>query len=523
MIRRILRKEIEKAIEKLFGTRIDFNISSAGKHGDYAVNAAIILNTLNSYKIAEKIKEELANSQIIKDYFSEIRCPQPPAKAFLNFVLSEKGLEESLKFLKKKKINFGGNKKIQVEFISANPTGLLHIGHGRSAFYGDALSNVLEAAGYRVEREYFINDAKISAQIRELGKTALGQGITYLTPYLKSQIKKIKPELRKNADEGKAGYLLAREIQKDNKKFIEKELGIKLDLWVSENKFYEKGEAEKIKAMLKSKKLIYEKDGAIWLKTSEHGDDEDRVIVRSNATPTYFFSDIVYHLNKFKRKYKKIIDIWGADHQGHIKRMLAVKNALGWKGDLEILTCQLVTIKESGAKKKLSKRKGDVILLEKLLKEVGLDVLRWFFLEKALSTQMEFNLDLAKEQSKKNPVYYVQYAYARMASILRKSKEKPKSRIEIKNLIKPAEISLLKKLIQFPEIIEDTARDYQIHHLTTYLYELAQIFTEFYESMPVLTAETEELRKARLALVFASQNILGRGLNLLGISAPKRM
>ena len=320
--------------------------------------------------------------------------------------------------------------------------------------------------------------------------------------------------------------MLAGEIQKDNQRFIEKDLGVKFDKWFSEEKeLHKKKAVEKTLELLKEKGLVYEKEGAFWLKTSQYGDDEDRVIMRSDGMPAYFLTDIAYHIDKFRRGFKTIIDIWGADHQGHEKRMYAAKKTLGWKGDLKILITQLVTLKEEGKKKKLSKRKGDIVLLKDLLREVGLDAMRWFFLEKALSTHMEFDMQLAKERSKKNPVYYAQYAHARACSIIKKSNLKSqisKLKSKIKNL-NSQERNLILKLIQFPEVIEDIAKNYQVHRLTTYVYELAQIFTDFYENVPVLAAETEDLKKSRLALAVITKKILNQTLNLMGIFAPERM
>jgi arginyl-tRNA synthetase len=543
MIRDILKNEIQKATEKLFAKKVDFMISPADIHGDYATNVAMVLGG-DPRENAEKIREKLLQSKKINKFFSKIEIAGP---GFLNFWLSEDGLKEGVKFALKKKFNFGDNKKVQVDFISANPTGELHIGHGRSAFFGDSLSNILKLAGYKVEREYYINDAISSAQIKELGKTALGKGTGYLTDYLKLKIKNLKLKIK---NEGEAGYLLAAEIQKDNQRFIEKDLGIKFDNWFSEEKeLHRKKMVEKILELLKKKGLVYEKEGALWLKISQYGDDEDRVIMRSDGTPTYFLTDIAYHVNKFERGFKTVIDIWGADHQGHEKRMYAAKKALGWKGDLKILITQLVTLKERGEKKKFSKRKGSVVLLKDLLKEVGLDAMRWFFLEKALSTHMEFDMQLAKERSKKNPVYYVQYSHARACSILRKAgllaknldfsspafifkytndptanpKEEKSNFSPMKEKSNFLQRNLILKLIQFPEIIEDISKDYQVHRLTTYVYELAKVFTDFYENVPVLKAETEELKKSRLALVFVSRNILEKSLSLMGISAPLKM
>jgi arginyl-tRNA synthetase len=323
---------------------------------------------------------------------------------------------------------------------------------------------------------------------------------------------------------------LADKIQKDNEKFI-KSIGVKFDKWFSEEKELRKKTAfKKTLVLLKKKKLIYEKDGAVWLKTSQFGDKEDRVIVRSTGEITYFLSDIAYHANKFNRKFSKVIDIWGADHHGHVKRMMAAKKMLGWKGDLEILISQLVTLKKGEELQKLSKRKGNIILLKDLVEDLGIDVARWFYLQKSLSTHMEFDLDLAKQQSQKNPVYYVQYAGARMSSMLRKSKirsTKPARRQGGFETILKSEIlknkptkNLILKLIQFPEVVEDTAKDYQAHRLTTYAYELATEFSQFYRDVKVIGSGNE---KELAALVVLARKILADTLDLLGISAPEKM
>jgi len=513
VIRDLIKKEIEKAVNKIYpeqGRGID--IYADGKFGDYSSNIALAIGG-NPRENAEKLKEKLSGSKLFSVSVAGL--------GFLNFTLSEEGMAEGLKNLNAKPKKY--KEKVQVEFISANPTGELHIGHGRSAFYGNALANVLTAAGYKVEREYFINDSKESTQIKELGKTALGKGQTYLTDNLKSKISKLKDKIKKSKNEGKAGYLLAKEIQKDNQKFIEKGLRIKFDKWFSEEKeLRAKKVFEKTLELLKKKKLAYEKEGALWLKTSQFGDDEDKVILRSDGSVSYFLSDIAYHADKFKRKYNKVIDIWGADHHGHVKRMMIAKEMLKLKGDLEILISQLVTLKKGEELQKLSKRKGNVILLKDLVDDLGLDAVRWFYLQKTLSTHMEFDLDLAKEQSAKNPVYYTQYACARMSSILKKSSVSSRQLSAKKSeiiKIKPVR-NLVVKLIQFPEVIEDTAKDYQVHRLTTYAYELANEFSQFYRDVKVIGSENE---KELVALVALTRNILAKTLKLLGISAPEKM
>ena len=563
-MRAFIKSEIEKAVKKLYGEEgcppLEINVSADGKFGDYASNAAMVLGAGNPRKVAEEIKTELEKSQKFAEFFTGAEIAGP---GFLNFTLSDKGLVEGLRGLNEKPK--GEKKKIQVEFISANPTGQLHIGHGRSAFYGDALANVLEMAGYKVKREYFINDSKESTQIKELGKTVLGKGESYLTDYLKLKIKnylKIAKFKIKNLNESEAGYLIAKEIQKDNREFITKKLGIRFDKWFSEEReLRKKGAFEKTLSLLKKKKVVYEKDGALWLKTSEFGDDEDRVLVRSDGSVSYFLSDIAYHINKFKRGYGVVIDIWGADHQGHVKRMMAAKKMLasefgiGGKCGLEVLISQMVTLKQGGEKKKLSKRAGTIVLLEDLVEEIGIDAARWFYLQKSLSTHMEFDLALAKERSRKNPVYYAQYAHARMCSILAKAgfkdntakKATSSPRAFIYNFLEGPTASprvdevaflsairdfqtellrsaptrnLILKLIQFPEVIEDTADDYQVQRITTYAHELASEFSQFYRDVKVIGSENE---KELIALVALTRKVLAGALKLLGISAPEKM
>jgi arginyl-tRNA synthetase len=477
----------------------------------------------------------------------------------LNFYIKKDYLQkEILKILKEKenfgKLNIGKKKKVNVEFISANPTANLHIGNGRGAFFGDVLANLLSFAGFKADREYYINDAKSSNQIVELGKTGCGDGKTYLTEDLKLRIKKHKAKIKKILQKAKTkeeahkevGYLLAKEILKDIKDFAEKKLKIKFDRWFFEQKdLIEKGEIEKTLNLLKKKNLVYQKEGALWLKTSKYGDSQDWVIVRQNGQPTYFLSDIAYHRNKIERDFKKIINIWGADHQGHVRKMKAAMRALGYKGDFEILITQIVNLKGG---EKMSKRAGKTILLEDLIDEVGLDIARYFYISKSLSSQMEFDLNLAKEQSEKNPVYYIQYAHTRICSIQKKCKmQNAKCKTTIKNLKllnHPSELKLIKQLLKFPEIIEDTTGDFQLQRLTEYARNVASVFNQFYRDCKVIPnnfriksnktriferkpasydENSRNLMEARLSLVFATKIVLSNLLSLMGISAPQKM
>jgi len=521
----MIRKEIYQKIKKFFPLKADFTIEKPEReaHGDYSSNIAFQLSKIfkkSPTTIARSFKKKLERDKEAAALFTKIE----EKDGFLNFYLSKETLQRELRKILRNRIikKLTKRKKINVEFISANPTGPLHIGNGRGAFYGDCLARILKRAGFSVTKEYFINDARTNTQIRELGKTVLGLGKNYLTPYLEEQIRKYQDKIRKNWSPEEAGYFMSQIILRDIKKFLDGDLKIKFDVWRSEDKLLSRYSQEKIIKELKRKKLVYQKEDALWLKTSQFGDSQDWVLVRKNGFPTYLFSDLIYHYDKIKRGYQVIIDIWGADHQAHVQKMEAVMKILGYKGEFRVLISQMVTLKGGG---KFSKRKGEIITLEELLKAVGLDVMRYFYLTKSLESSMVFDLNLAREQSQKNPVFYIQYAYARINSILAKSEMKPKYKIlsaKLELLNHPSELRLIKQLIRFPEIIEDTVNDYQVHRLTKYVFDVASLFHRFYQDCRVLGAE-KDLSKARLALVLATKIILEECLELLGISKPKRM
>lgn len=521
MVRKIIRVLIKKCVEKELNFNIEY--SPRKEFGDYSLIFSLKKQKENSKNIFLQVVEEIKKQKLFKRVFSHIEFRAP---VFINFFLSKEYLQKSLVEILKKKEKFGilniGKKiKTNIEYISANPTSQLHIGNGRGAFFGDVLANVLKMAGYDVKREYYINDSKTSNQIQELGKTALGKGTSYLTPYLKNLILKLKPRLKKFKSENEAGYFLARHILMDIKKFLHKKLKIKFDFWISEQNLFEKEKVKEAFDFLKSKNLVYEKDGAIWLSLSRFN-QKDEVLIRKNGLPTYFLTDIAYHKFKIERGFKKIINIWGADHQGHIGRMQAVLKILGFKGDFDVLISQIVTLKGQ----KMSKRKGEIITLEDLINEVGLDVTRFLYLTKSLNSQMDFDLDLAREQSEKNPVYYLQYTYARISSILKKAGRK---NLKIKEIIKnlkllnhQSELDLIKQLIRFPEIIEDCTKDYQLQRIPSYSLTLASSFNQFYRDCRVLNKD-RRLTYARLGLVLATRLILGKTLSLMGVSTLERM
>ncbi|MFC1751665.1 arginine--tRNA ligase [Patescibacteria group bacterium] len=518
MIREILNNEVKK-----YG---DFKVWWNGDdRGDYSTN-------VGNPEVAEKIKSELTDSK----YISKIEIE----KGFVNFFLSDETLEEILTIIcgrnklsnedreeadevkrnqniqKKQK-----NQKIQVEFISANPTGPLTVGNSRGGIIGDVLSSVLAEAGHQVTREYYFNDA--GGQIDSLGHSVLKDD---KAEYRGEYIDKLHKEL-KNGDYREVGKKAAKILIEQIKETTRK-AGIEYDVWFAEGRdLRNKGKVDEIIKWLKQKDLAYEKEGALWFKATEFGDDKDRVLIKSSGEPTYFAVDCAYHNNKFvEREFDKVINIWGADHHGDVPRVKGFVKALGFEDKFEIILHQFVRIVKDGKEVRMSKRAGNYVTLADLLTEVGRDVYRYFMLQHSANTHMDFDLGLAKEQSKKNPVYYVQYAGARMSSILANEKRKTKNekrQLKIQNLKEKQERRLILKLIQFPEIIQDTAEDYQVQRLTTYIYELAKTFTGFYENVKVIGAESEELKEARLNLVAITRQMLERVLSLMKISAPEKM
>lgn len=494
-------------------------------HGDYATNVALVYGKragVSPRELAGKLSEEILRASA--DDIAKVEVAGP---GFINFFLTAQVLERAVFSDASPSMRMG--ERVVLEFVSANPTGALHLGHGRGAFFGDTFARVLAYAGAEVVREYYINDSRESNQVRELGKTALGRGEQYKTPALEEMMRGMDFG---GLSEEDAGIRLAGAIQADNRAFIEQDLGIQFDSWYSEDgEIRASGASAAMLALLKERGETYEKDGALWLKTSAYGDDEDRVIVRSDGTMTYFVSDIAYHQKKFDRGFNTLINVWGADHHGHVKRMQAVGRMLGWLatpcgGGLQptVFIAQMVSLKEDGVAKKMSKRAGNVILLRDLVTEFGIDVVRWFFNEKALGTQMAFDMALAREQSEKNPVYYVQYAHARLASILEKCRTLPESekgRLFFELMEIPAARSLALAIVAFPDVVSGVARDGSVHALAGYATGLAQATNAFYRDVRVVA--DEHFDPGVLALAIRAKKTLADTLALLGISAPEKM
>lgn len=514
-------------------------ISKNKNHGDYTTNVAFSLSKLfgeSPKKIAENLVEKLNNEK--SENFSRIEAME----GFVNFFLSEKYLFEEVEKILKKKDKYGSSpsslrlrriNEIHLDFVSANPTGPLTMGNGRGGFYGDVLANVLESQGNEVAREYYINDR--GEQILALGrsiKMAQGFKIENERIYAGGYIDELAKEIDKNLNESEAGQEAAGLILEKYIKPAVKKAGIKFNNWFSEKSLYNGDDYEKIMKKLMRKNLVYEQDGATWMKTTEFGDTEDRVLIKKNGEETYFMSDILYHADKINiRKFDKAIDIWGADHHGYAPRLKAALKALEIpESKLEIIISQLVRLVENGKEVKISKRAGNFITLEELIDEVGLDAARFFFLSYSPDTHMDFDLALAKERSQKNPVYYAQYAHARIANILRKfkilnstSETNAKFKIQNLKLLKEKEeLNLIRKLIEFPELLEEVSKSYEVHRLPRYVLELAKEFHNFYEKQRVIM-EDENLTAARLSLVSAVKIVLTNALNLLGIKAPDKM
>lgn len=500
----MIRQKIVKLISKATGEKeekIKVERPEKTNLGDYSTNIALRLK-----KPAAEIAEKLEGS----DFFEKVEVA---GSGFINFFVSREYLQGQVKEILKQKEKFGSLKigkreKINVEFISANPTGPLHVGNARGGFCGDVLANVLEKAAYKPSREYYVNN--MGRQIDVLKDSLEGK-----EGYKNEYIDELKNGGEKNV--GKAiDYILGKIKETTGL------MGIEFDKWFCENSLYP-GQADKIRKTLGKKGLSYEKENALWFKSTKFGDDKDRVLIRANEKETYILSDLAYLENKFKRGFDQLIIFLGAEHHGYTPRLKAGAQALGHDPErIKPIVMQLVRLTEEGKEVKMSKRTGTFVTIDELLKEVGKDVARFFFLTRSYGNHLVFDLDLAKQQSEKNPVYYVQYAHARICSILRKITKSKIKNPNYKLLEHPSELNLVKLLIRLPEIVEDTAKDYQVQRLPQYAVDLAAAFHRFYRDCRVIS-EDEELTKSRLSLILATKTVLKNTLDLMGISAPEKM
>ncbi len=529
MFRSVIKNEIAKCLRQLADGAV-FSVSTPDEpeHGDYASNVAMVA-AKSLRKNPKEVAEELAGKLRAGNFARSMGHIEVAGPGFLNFWIKRdaliSGLQRNIVSKSPKKLFSAPKKSVQkiiLEFVSANPTGPLTMANGRGGFYGDVLANILERAGHKVTREYYINDT--GNQIKLLGESILAAegnppagGPDREELYKGEYIKELKGKSAKQA-----AALLLKNIKRSLKN-----AGIAFDVWFSEEKnLHKTGELKKTLELLLKKKMLKEFEGALWLGKPDAG---GAVLIKSDGSPTYFLADLAYHYDKFiKRKFSTAINIWGADHHGYIARMRNGVEALGVSPDrLHIIIMQLVRLTSGGKEVRMSKRAGNFVTLDELLEMVGADAARWFFLERSPDTHMDFDLDLARERSKKNPVYYVQYAHARACSILRKAKNLSAVRrtktIDYDLLADAREIALIKMLLRLPEVIEDIAGDYQVQRLPKYAYELARSFTDFYEHCLVIDKEKNELTRARLALVSATQKVLADTLSLMGIDAPEEM
>ena len=486
--------------------------------GDYSTSVSFSIAKQvgkNPFEVAMLLKIEIEKQ---KNDFSKIEV----VNGFINFFVSENYLQKQVKIILKEKNKFGNlkigkAKKINVEFISANPTGPLTLGNGRGGFCGDVLSNVLEKSGYKVGREYYLNDT--GNQIKVLGHSVLGDAEAV---YKGEYILDLKNKIGDN-DAEKVGELAAGLILKNSIKPSVKKMGIKFDKWFSEKSLYKNKEVDKAITELTKKGFTYESEGALWFKSKDLGDDKDRVLIRADGIKTYFASDIAYLRNKFQRKFNNLIFFVGADHHGYIPRVKAAAIALGYdKEKIDVVVMQLVKLFENGQEVRMSKRTGIYVTIDELIDEVGLDVARFFFLSISPNTHMNFNLDLAKEKSEKNPVFKIQYAYTRICSILKKSTKTKKQNPNFKLLKEDSELNLIRELSKLSEVIEISGKDYQLQRLPQYATELADAFHKFYETCKVIS-EDKKMTEARLALVLSTKIVLKNVLDLMGLSAPEKM
>ncbi len=536
----------EGALHSGLFPEIVLEVPGHAEHGDFATNVALTL-AREEKKAPRKIAEALAAALGEGDgLWSRVDVAGP---GFINFYLTRRCwygvLDEVVRHGSAYgRSRIGEGKRVQLEFVSANPTGPLHIGHGRGAATGDAVASVLQAAGYEVQREYYINDA--GNQMNTLGRSLylryrelLGEpidfpGDCYQGDYIRDLAKEVlaaEGTRYRDLPEEEAVLSFARYggdkilagIDDDLKAF-----GVHFDNWYSEQSLYDRGAVERGIAVLKEHGLTYEEDGALWFRTTDYGDDKDRVLVRSNGATTYFASDVAYHKEKFERGFDMVVDVWGADHHGYVPRMKAVLEGLGKAPEtLQVILVQLVNLLRGGVQVAMSTRSGEFVTLREVVDEVGRDACRFFFLMRRSDSQLDFDLDLAKQQNAENPVYYVQYAHARVCSINRNAAEQKLAvpalgEVDFDRLVLDEELALARMLSRYPETVEGAARNFEPHRVTFYLQELAAQFHSYYNRQRVLIDDLETSR-ARLYLVNCVRVVLENALLLLGISAPEQM
>jgi arginyl-tRNA synthetase len=543
-----LRAELARVASRLGADGVEFVLErprDAG-HGDLATNLAMVLakrERTNPRKTAERVLEELHLSPELVAK-TEIAGP-----GFINFWLAQDQLAAAHRAILEQGRSYGRSTagaglKVNVEFVSANPTGPLHVGHGRGAALGDAIAALLEWTGHAVTREFYINDAGVQidrvaeslwARVRE----ATGHAATipeggYHGDYLRENALEVLEQEGSGfanlpAEEGiRRSRALALVIQRKEQDRDLAEFGVRFDVMSSEEALYESGRVERALGLLRARGLTFEAEGALWLRTTDFGDDKDRVLRKSDGSFTYLVPDIAYHIDKHERGFDRVIDVWGADHHGYIPRMRAVLSALGYPPEyFDVALVQLVKVVRGGEEVKMSKRSGEFVTLRDLYEEVGVDAARYFFLMRKGASPLDFDVDLAKRQTDENPVFYVQMAHARLSGIFRtaeRSADGVAGALDLAALPAPQDVDLLKKLATFPEIVDKAAREREPHRVTVYLHELATAVHGWYHHTRAVGApEGPATEQARLLLAGAARIVLANALALLGITAPDRM
>lgn len=523
----VLSLKNEKKWEEFAMPEIVIDFPKDEKFGDYTTNVAMVLGKelkKRPLEIAGEIKDGILKKiQDGKFYKLEVVAP-----GYINFYLAPKYLQDKIKEINKKGKKFGNSdlgkgKKINIEFVSSNPTGPIHLGNARGGPIGDVLGSVFEKAGYLVEREYYVND--FGNQVEVLGHSILKDSeAQYKGDYIEDLAKKADKKIK---DPITIGHWAAGVIVEEFIKPVCEKFGINFNNWFSEKSLHDSGEVDAIIEFLKEKNLAFEKDGALWFKSTDFGDDKDRVLVKSNGKKTYIATDLAYHKNKVERGFDKIINIQGADHYKEadvVKSFL--ENILGEKNKFFPILTQFVQVMKDGQEIKMSKRKGIYYALDDLIEEVGRDAARFILASYSPSSHINFDINMAKERSEKNPVYYVQYAHARICSILAKAQN---SKIKVQNfenlslITNEKELGLIKEMNKFPELVEAISANYEVHKLPHYAIRLADKFHSFYDECRVIDEKSPELSRARLILVNAVRIVLAETLELIGVEAPNKM
>ncbi|WNB92264.1 arginine--tRNA ligase [Bacillus sp. NEB1478] len=550
-VKQLLKDEIENAAVKAELAKkeelpeVVLEVPKDKAHGDFATNMAMQLARI-AKKAPRAIADELvANFDKSKASIAKVEIAGP---GFINFYMDNAYLTDLVPTVIKAdkdygRTEYGNNKKIQVEFVSANPTGTLHLGHARGAAVGDSICNILDFAGYEVSREFYINDAgnqinNMAFSIEARYFQALGQdkdmpedgyhgadiiqfGKDLAAEYGDSLLEKEESERISFFRE----YGLKRELEKIKNDLAE--FRVPFDVWFSETSLYQNGKIDAALEKLKAKDVVYEEEGATWFRTTDYGDDKNRVLIKNDGSFTYLTPDIAYHNDKFDRGFDKLINIWGADHHGYIPRMKAAIQALGYeKEQLDVMIIQLVSLFQNGEKVRMSKRTGKAVTLRELMEEVGIDATRYFFAMRSNDTHLDFDMDLAVSKSNENPVFYVQYAHARVCSMLRQGEEMGLSYtgdLDLSQIDSEKEFELLKKIGEFPAVVTEAADKLLTHRVTNYVFELASALHSFYNAERVLDSENKTKSEARFALMKATQITIQNALNLVGVEAPERM